>query len=74
MCINLCEMKFSINEFSITKGYKEELWKKVQVFRSATNTKKTLFLTMITTYGVTTNEYKIGLVQNELTMDILFDE
>ena len=71
--INICEMKFSIEEFAITKSYAEELKSKLSVFRNATRTKKTLFLTMLTTYGVTTNIYKTGLVQKDLTMDILFN-
>lgn len=73
-CINVCEMKFSIKEFAINKGYAEELKNKLNVFRDATRTRKTLFLTMITTYGVTSNEYKTGLVQNDITMDVLFDK
>jgi AAA+ ATPase superfamily predicted ATPase len=73
-CINVCEMKFSINAFAINKGYAEELKNKLAVFRDTTGTKKTLFLTMITTYGVTSNEYKTGLVQNDITMDVLFDK
>ncbi len=71
--INLCEMKFSIDSFTIDKKYSEELRKKVTVFRSDTGTKKALFLTMITTYGVTQNTYS-GIVQNQLTMDSLFYE
>jgi Predicted ATPase (AAA+ superfamily) len=72
-CINICEMKFSVNEFIISKGYAEELKNKIKVFASVTKTKKTLFLTMITTYGVTDNIYKTGLIQQDLTMDILFE-
>lgn len=70
--INLCEMKFSINPFSISKKYDENLRNKIGTFRDATNTKKALFLTMITTFGVANNQYK-GLIQNDLTMDILFE-
>ncbi len=72
-CINICEMKFSINEFTITQKYGEELKQKVAVFKDVEKPKKTVFLTMITTYGVVKNKYYRGTVQSELTMDALFD-
>jgi len=43
------------------------------VFVDKTNTKKTIFLTMITTYGVTKNTYYKNLVESEVTMDDLFE-
>jgi uncharacterized protein len=42
------------------------------VFKQETKTKKTLFLTLITTFGVQKNSHSIGLIQNELTMENLF--
>lgn len=71
-CINICEMKFSTSEYAITKKYSEELEQKKNVFLSETGTKKTLFLTMVTTYGVHKNAYSTKLVDKELTMDDLF--
>ena len=53
-CINVCEMKFSVSDFEMTKSYAAELEQKLKIFKNATKTKKTLFLTMITTYGVKT--------------------
>ena len=50
--VNLCEVKYSINPFTITKSYADNLRNKVGAFRSETKTRKTLFLTMITTYGL----------------------
>lgn len=50
----------------------ENLRNKIDTFREVINTKKALFLTMITTFGIANNQYK-GLVQNDLTMDILFE-
>lgn len=70
--INLCEMKFSKDEFVIDKIYADELDNKVQVFQQETKTKSTIFPTMITTYGVKKNSYYTGRVQNEVTMDDLF--
>ncbi len=71
-CINICEMKFSINDFTITRAYATDLEKKMMVFKEQTKTRKSMFLTMITTFGVKNNPYKINLVQNELKMDELF--
>ncbi|MGJ7030974.1 AAA family ATPase [Niabella hirudinis] len=70
--INLCEMKFSVNDFKITKKYAGELRNKIAAFRETTNTRKALFITMITTYGLASNEYAGALVQNSLSMDVLF--
>jgi hypothetical protein len=71
-CINICEMKFAVDEFEITKGYAKELESKLNVFRERTKTRKTLFLTLVTTYGVRKSNSYTGLVQNEITMDALF--
>ncbi len=70
--INICEMKFSTNQFSINKSYAKELEQKLAVFQERTKTKKTLHFTMITTYGVTKNEYSKRLVQSQITVGTLF--
>lgn len=70
--INICEVKFSINEFTIDKKYAATLRNKIGVFRTETQTRKSVFLTLVTTYGVKPNEYATGLVQNNITMDALF--
>lgn len=70
--INLCEMKFSIHPFVIDKKYAGTLRNKVGSFRQGTNTKKALFLTFVTTYGIAQNKYS-GLVRNSLEMDVLFE-
>ncbi|NVO19534.1 MAG: AAA family ATPase [Bacteroidetes bacterium] len=71
-CINVCEIKFSIHDFEITKSYATELESKLKIFQERTKTRKSLFLTMVTTYGVKNPEKYAGLVQNEITMDALF--
>jgi len=71
-CINICEMKFSIGPYEISKRYAAELDNKLSVFRSSSKTRKTLFLTMVTTHGVKNLEKFPGLIQNEITMDALF--
>jgi AAA+ ATPase superfamily predicted ATPase len=70
--VNLCEMKFSINEFEIDKKYDADLRNKVGTFRSETKTRKSVFMTLITTFGLQQNQYS-GNIQNDLKMDILFE-
>ena len=69
--INLCEMKFADKEYVITKEYDRNLRNKRSTFRGETKTRKTLHITMITTYGVKHNEYW-GNIQSEVTMKDLF--
>ena len=70
--INICEAKFNDKPFSITKQYANELREKIRIFQEKTKTKKTLFLTVISTYGVVPNINSIGFVQQEVIMESLF--
>jgi hypothetical protein len=45
---------------------------KVAQFRESTKSRKYVFVTMLTTYGVLENANSLDMVQNELTMDCLF--
>lgn len=72
-CINLCEMKFTMTAFTIDKKYAEELTQKRMTFLEKTATKKSIFITMLTSYGTKQNEYAQQLVQSDLTMNILFE-
>ncbi|MBX7225401.1 MAG: ATP-binding protein [Chitinophagales bacterium] len=69
--INLFEIKFSIAPFVIDKKYDEALRHKIAAFRYETQTNKSVFLSLLTTYGLKENAYS-GHVQNSLTMDCLF--
>ncbi len=70
--INICEAKFNDKPFSITKQYANELREKMRIFQEKTKTKKSLFLTVISTYGVAANINSIGFIQQEVTMESLF--
>ncbi|MFH1654445.1 MAG: ATP-binding protein [Pseudomonadota bacterium] len=72
-CINLCEMKYYNSEFTIDKGYAEKLMNKKNTFKEKTNTRKTLFTTMISTYGTKKNEHYLSAVENQLIIDDLFE-
>jgi AAA+ ATPase superfamily predicted ATPase len=71
-CINLCEIKFVNGEFVIDKKYAGELDNKVRVFREQTATRKTIFPTLITTYGTRKNDHYTGRVQAEVVMENFF--
>ena len=70
--INICEIKFSENEFIIDSEYSKKLRQKIEVFKNVTKTKKNIFLTMITTFGVLNNSYSKDIVSNSLKLEILF--
>jgi len=69
--IDLCEMKFSIGEYSIDKDYDEKLRKRIETFRKETKTKKAVQIVFVTTYGVESNQYS-SIVQKQVTMEDLF--
>ncbi|MEO0040676.1 MAG: hypothetical protein RL329_124 [Bacteroidota bacterium] len=72
-CINLCELKFSTTPFVIDKFYAAALKDKQNVFLEKTGCKKTIFITMLTTFGVKMNEHYLNTIQNQQMMPILFD-
>lgn len=69
--INLCEIKFSREEYSISKEYEDKLRRKMSVFRAATKTKYGIVLTLVTTYGLIPNMHS-GIVQKQILLDDLF--
>ena len=69
--INLFEMKYTTKEFIITKKYDENMRNKRGAFMEESNTKKSVHITMITTYGIKHNEYR-GHIQSEVLLDDLF--
>ncbi|HSX20885.1 MAG TPA: ATP-binding protein [Gammaproteobacteria bacterium] len=71
-CMNLCEIKFYNQVFEITKPYAEELNAKKEIFRMGTNSKKSLFTTIISTYGIQDNARARESVQSQVTIEALF--
>lgn len=71
--IHICEIKFSKNEYEITKSYAKNLRNKLAEFsKHKSSTKQVLFPTMITAYGLKENEYSQEIIQNEITISHLF--
>ena len=69
--INICEIKFSSDEFLIDKDYEQNLRKKINRFLEVTKSKKTIQLTMITSFGVKKNMYS-NRVTNQVLLEDLF--
>ena len=68
---DICEMKHSVNTFSIDIDYAKDLQNKLDAYRELSKDKRTLHLVMVTTNGVAHNNY-YNMVQKEITMDELF--
>lgn len=69
--IDLCEIKYSSDKYSITEAYHEKLNRRKAVFAEVTKTRKALHTVLITTYGLAKNAY-VGDIQNEIQLDDLF--
>lgn len=72
--INLVEIKFYNTEFSLTKTYAKNLRDKMRIFQESTQTRKQLFITMISTFGLKHNKYSLGLVTNSFDLEALFEK
>jgi hypothetical protein len=72
--INLCELKFYHDVFTIDKTYAENLRRKRTIFQELTQTRKQVFITLITSYGLVSNQYSVGLIDQDFDMNILFEE
>jgi len=70
--INLCEIKFHSKAYMINKLNYEQLVAKRERFIAYTETKKQVFLTFITNYGIIKNEYALEIVDAEVQLADLF--
>jgi hypothetical protein len=71
--INLCEMKFYADAWSLTKKDNEEIREKIARFKALTKTKKLVFFTVVSTFGILQNEHSLGVVDSALSLDVLFE-
>ena len=69
--INLCEIKFSKSEYEITSAYDREIHRKADIFTRKTRTSKGVTIVMITSYGLTKNQWSND-ISNEVVLDDLF--
>jgi len=71
--MNLCEIKFYNAPFTLDKKYYLNLKNKIAALQNHTKTRKNIFVTFITTYGVIKNEYSTDIVHNNLYLSYLFN-
>ena len=69
--INACEMKFAAREFKVDKDYYRLLMNRHALLREAVPHRKTIQNILITTFGLTYNEYS-GIFSDTITLDDLF--
>ena len=69
--VNLCEMKYSQDEFAISKDYDERLRRKLVRLQEELGGRRNVQVTLVTTYGLKRNMYS-GRVQRVVTLDGLF--
>lgn len=69
--INLCEMKYSGSDYTITEKVDRSIRNKIHDFVLLTGTKYAIHPTLITTYGLVENTYA-DYIQSVITLDDLF--
>ncbi|MGM9759756.1 MAG: hypothetical protein ACI30I_06530 [Parabacteroides sp.] len=69
--IDICEMKYSKEAYSISEAYERELISRKSTFREVTHTTRAIHTVLVTTCGLVRNAH-IGEVQNEVVLDDLF--
>ena len=69
--VNLCEMKYSGGEYAITKEEHDRLRNRIESFSRHLGRRKSIHLTMVTTFGLKHNTYWND-VQSEVTLNDLF--
>lgn len=70
--INVCEMKFLEHPFVLSKSEATNIRHKLAVFKNESRSKKALFPTIISSFGILPNEHSIGLIQQVVQLDDLF--
>lgn len=71
--INLFEFKFYNAALSLDKTDALALRERMETFKQVSKTNKHIFLSFLTTFGVKTNENSLGLVDNNLELNVLFE-
>ena len=70
--VNMCEIKFSGNEFVVDKNYDKILRNRIGLLENEVSSKVAIHSTLITTFGLKYNEYSGDFVK-VITMDDLFE-
>lgn len=71
-CLNLVEIKFWDGEYIMKEEHANRIIQKRNIFSLKTGSKKTIFNTLVTTFGAAKNPSYHSCIDQELTMDALF--
>lgn len=71
--INLFEIKFYQEPIVLKKDQADDIRLKKAIFKSATGTSKQVFFTMLSTFPLLPNEHSLGILDNALDMNCLFE-
>ncbi len=71
--INMCEIKYYNGEFKVNKDYYLKLLNRQEILAENVSTRIAIHSTLITTFGLTPNEYS-GVFTNVIVLDDLFKE
>ncbi|MFK7904626.1 MAG: ATP-binding protein, partial [Chitinophagales bacterium] len=71
--INLFEIKFYSDQFTLTKAYADAIRQKQTVFKNSSKTRKQIFWVLLTTFGLQSNQHSVGLIGDVLGMEVLFE-
>ena len=69
--INVCEIKFSRREYTVTGGYARKIEERIEKVREFTNGRGSIISVLVTTYGLKNNEFS-GRFPKVITMEDLF--
>lgn len=64
-------MQFANDNLRPDAAFATQLRKHRELFREATGTKKQLFNTIVSSYGIEMNEFALSQVNHQITMDVL---
>ena len=70
--VNMCEIKYYGGEFTVTKEYYKKLLRRQEMLMEMVSPKMSIRSTLISTYGVTENEYS-SIFSNVLELEDLFE-
>ncbi len=69
--VNMCELKFYGDDYTVSKDYYRKLLHRQELLSNEVSRRTAIYSTLITTFGLTYNEYS-GAFTNCITLDDLF--
>lgn len=70
--VNMCEIKFYSDDFTVNRDYYRLIQRRIEMLRDVLPRKKSIYSTLITTYGLKNNEYSSAFM-NTITLEELFN-